>query len=156
MQDAVGTPRSLVQRWQWSIEIDGFDAALFSKATIPSIEFEETTFASAGAMFDHKAAGRATFDDITLEKGQVQDGADDEINNWLRTQMDLAAQTGGVPSEYMRDFDLVQRDRHGNEYKRYRIKGAWIKRFEAGDLEGASSENVIEVLTMAYQYYEMG
>ncbi len=155
MQDAVGTPKSLVQRWQWSIEIDGFDVALFSKATIPPLEFEETTFASAGAMFDHKTAGRVSFDDITLEKGQVQDGTDDEVFNWIKTQLDVSTQTGGVPADYMRDFDIVQRDRAGNEYRRYRIKGAWIKKFEGGDLEGASSENVIEVLTMAYQYYDI-
>jgi T4-like virus tail tube protein gp19. len=62
-------PKSLYQNWQFAIEVNGFDVALFHKGQEPKTEFEEVAFAPAGSMFDQKVAGRVKFEDITLEKG---------------------------------------------------------------------------------------
>ncbi len=68
-------PQSLYQNWQFAIEVNGFDVALFKKGQEPKTEFEEVAFAPAGSMFDQKVAGRMKFEDITLEKGVLADGA---------------------------------------------------------------------------------
>ena len=62
-------PKSLFQNWQFAIEVNGFDIALFRKGAEPKTEFEEVAFAPAGSMRDQKVAGRAKIDDIMLEKG---------------------------------------------------------------------------------------
>ena len=38
-----------------------------------------------------KAAGRVKFDDITLEKGALQDGADVAALDWIKELVDLSA-----------------------------------------------------------------
>ncbi len=153
MKYSGNTPKSLYQRYQFAVEINGFDYALFQKVKLPDIEFEEVAFAPAGSMFDQKVAGRAKFSDITYEKGIQQDGTDREALNWVQKILDVNASSGGVPEDYMRDVDIVQYNRQGNETRRWTLHGAWVKKLEYGELEGKSNENVIEVMTLSYQYY---
>ena len=138
-------PKSLYQNWQFAIEVNGFDVALFHKGQEPKTEFEEVAFAPAGSMFDQKVAGRVKFEDITLEKGALQDGS--------KKQVDVNAVTGGLPADYMRDIDVVRYDRTGNETRRWTLHGAWVKALEYDELEGGNTENTIEKLTICFQYW---
>jgi len=126
-------PKSLYQNWQFAIEVNGFDVALFRKGTEPKTEFEEVAFAPAGSMFDQKVAGRVKFDDITLEKGVLQDGSDTSALDWIKQEVDVNAVTGQLPDEYMRDTDIVRYDRAGQETRRWTLHGAWIKVLEYDD-----------------------
>jgi len=155
-------PKSLYQNWQFAIEVNGFDVALFRKGTEPKTEFEEVAFAPAGSMFDQKVAGRVKFDDITLEKGVLQDGSDAAALDWIKQQVDVNAVTGQLPDnavtgqlpdEYMRDIDIVRYDRAGQETRRWTLHGAWVKVLEYDDLEGGNTENSIEKLSVCYQYW---
>ena len=177
-------PQSLYQNWQFAIEVNGFDlpaprlrqagVALFHKGQEPKTEFEEVAFAPGGSMFDQKVAGRVKFEDITLEKGILQDGSDQEAIDWVRKEVDLPAPrgmvrgferditsrqagvnavTGGLPNDYLRDIDIVRYDRTGNETRRWTLHGAWVKTLEYDELEGANTENTIEKLSICYQYW---
>lgn len=145
-------PQSLYQRWNFAVEINGFDVALFTKAQIPKVEFEVVSFAPGGSMFDQKLAGRAKFEDITLEKGVLQDGADEAARDWLRQIINVNNHSGAPASDYMRDIDLVQYNRAGEETRRWTLHGAWPKSLEYDDLDGSSSENMLEKITLCYQY----
>ena len=147
------TPKSLYQNWQFAIEVNGFDLALFRKGTEPKTEFEEVAFAPAGSIFDQKVAGRVKFDDIELERGILQDGTDSATLDWLKKQIDVNTGTGQLPEEYLRDVDIVRFDRAGNETKRWTLHGAWIKVLEFDDLEGGNTDNSIEKITICYQYW---
>ena len=147
------TPKSLYQNWQFAIEVNDFDVALFRKGTEPKTEFEEVAFAPAGSMFDQKVAGRVKFDDITLEKDVLQDGADVAALDWIRELVDVNAATGDLPDDYMRDIDIVRYDRSGEETRRWTLHGAWVKVLEYDDLEGGNTDNPIEKLTICYQYW---
>jgi len=146
-------PKSLYQNWQFSIEINGFDVALFKKGQEPKTEFEEVAFAPAGSMFDQKVAGRAKFEDLTFEKGVLQDGSDSAARDWIKKMVDVNAATGQLPDSYMKDVDVVRYDRSGSETRRWTLHGAWIKTLEYDELEGGSSDNTIEKITIAYQYW---
>ena len=150
----VTMPQSLYQNWQFAIEINGFDVALFKKGQEPKTEFEEVAFAPAGSIFDQKVAGRMKFGDITLEKGVLADGSDEAARDWVRIQADVNYGVGALPEEYMRDIDVVRYDRAGNETRRWSLHGAWVKSLEYDDLEGGSSDNTIEKITLVYQYWE--
>ena len=113
-------PKSLYQNWQFAIEVNGFDVALFRKGTEPKTECEEVAFAPAGSMFDQKVAGRVKFEDITLEKGILQDGSDEAAREWTKKQVDVNAVVGGLPNDYMRDIDIVRYDRAGFRFRRGR------------------------------------
>jgi len=153
MNAAGNMPKSLYQNWQFGIEVNGFDVALFKKGHEPKTEFEEVAFTPAGSIFDQKAAGRVKFEDITLEKGMLQDGSEQAAREWIQKQVDVNSGTGGLPTDYMRDVDIVRYDRKGNETRRWTLHGAWIKTLEYDDLEGGNTENTIEKITLAYQYW---
>ena len=146
-------PQSLYQNWQFAIEVNGFDLALFKKGQEPKTEFEEVTFSPAGSMFDQKVAGRVKFDDITFEKGLLQDGSDEAARDWVRQQVDVNAVVGGLPADYMRDIDIVRYDRSGNETRRWTLHGAWVKVLEYDELEGGNTDNTIEKLSICFQYW---
>jgi len=95
-------PKSLYQNWQFAVEVNGFDVALFKKGQEPKTEFEEVAFAPAGSMFDQKVAGRVKFEDIALEKGILQDGSDEAAREWIKKQVDVNAVVGGLPNDYAR------------------------------------------------------
>jgi len=146
-------PESLYQNWQFAIEVNGFDVALFKKGQEPKTEFEEVTFAPAGSLYDQKVAGRMKFGDLTLEKGVLANGSDEAARDWVRIQADVNLGVGALPSMYMRDVDIVRYDRAGNETRRWTLHGAWVKSLEYDDLEGGSSDNTIEKITLSYQYW---
>lgn len=146
-------PKSLYQNWQFAIEINGFDVALFSKGQEPKTEFEEVVFAPAGSMFDQKVAGRVKFEDITLEKGILQEGLDIAALIWLKLQVEVNLVVGGLPDTYMRNVDIVRYNRMGIETRRWTLHGAWIKALEYDELEGGNTENTLEKMTICYQYW---
>jgi phage tail-like protein len=147
------TPHSLYQSWQFAIEINGFDVALFQKSSLPKTEFDEVNFAPAGSIFDEKVAGRMKFDNITMEKGMLADGSEDAARQWLLQVGNPTLGVGGIPEMYMREVDIVQYDRTGIETRRWHIHGAWIKSLDYDDMEGGKTDNIIEKLTLAYQYW---
>ncbi len=146
-------PESLVHRDKFAVEANGFDLALFSKAKLPEVEFEEITFSPAGSSFDQKVPGRPKYADITLEKGVLQSGADTEALTWFERIID--ANTGvGVPiPAYLKDVDIVLYNNSGAEVRRFTLHGAWVKKLEYGDADASVSENVIEIITLTYQYF---
>lgn len=146
-------PKSLYQNWQFAIEINGFDVALFSKGQEPKTEFEEVTFSPAGSMFDQKVAGRVKFEDITFEKGILQDGSDLAAHIWLKQQVEVLTQIGGIPVSYMRQVEVVRYNRLGIETRRWTLHGAWIKALEYTELEGGSTDNTIEKITICFQFW---
>ena len=146
-------PQSLYQNWQFAIEINGFDVALFQKGQEPKTEFEEVTFSPAGSLYDQKVAGRVKFEDITFERGVLADGSDESARDWVRLQADVNSGVGALPDEYMRDVDIVRYDRTGRETRRWTLHGAWVKSLEYDELEGGSSDNTIEKMSISYQFW---
>jgi phage tail-like protein len=149
----VTMPKSLYQNWQFAIEVNGFDVALFRKGQEPKTEFEEVAFSPAGSMFDQKVAGRMKFDDITLEKGVLADGSDEAARNWVKLQANVNRSIGALPEDYMRDIDIVRYDRTGKETRRWTLHGAWVKTLEYDELEGGNTDNTIEKITLCFQYW---
>ncbi|MHB9038484.1 MAG: phage tail protein [Armatimonadota bacterium] len=150
----VTMPQNLYQNWQFAIEINGFDVALFRKGQEPKTEFEEVAFSPAGSMFDQKVAGRVKYDDLTFEKGVLANGSDEAARDWVKLQADVNLNVGALPEQYMRDIDIVRYDRSGNETRRWTLHGAWVKTLEYDELEGGSSDNTIEKLSITYQYWD--
>jgi hypothetical protein len=58
-----------------------------------------------------------------------------------------------LADEHVRDADIVRHDRARNETRRWTLHGAWVRVLEYHDLEGGSTDNSIEKLTIAYQYW---
>lgn len=152
------TPKSLTQQWQFGVVIDGFQAGLFTKSDLPEVEFDEVAFAPAGSLFDQKVPGRMKFSDITLEKGIPQDTFDSSLFDWVKKVVAISASngaTGGVPAMYLKNIDLIRYDRAGEEVVRFKLIGAWVKTAKFGDGDGSQSDNMIESMTLSFQYFDV-
>lgn len=146
-------PKNLIQQWNFALEVDGFDVAYFTKADRPKAEFDEVEFNPAGSHRPEKAAGRLSFEDLNFERGVPAEGADEEVLAWMSEAIDFVRGEGLRTEDYMRDVGLVEYDRAGNVAQRWTLHGAWIKSFDGGELDGSSSDNVIETLTICYQFF---
>jgi phage tail-like protein len=147
-----GNPR---QKHQFTVRVDGFDAAWFEEATIPAVELETDSFNPAGSVRATKFAGRATFEDASLKKGMPSDSSDMIAWNWLTTANNTEAGELGDPTVYKKDIEIVHVDRVGQPIQTWTLKGAWVKKIEWGDNSGASSEHVVETITLSLDDVKM-
>lgn len=150
------TPISLRQKWQFGVEIDGFLSMYFKRSDLPKMNFEKVEFAPGGSIWNFKAAGRAEFPDISMEKGQPQEDLDSSILDWMNQCVAVAAHSGGVPSDYMRQASVVEFDREGNEIRRWNLKNAWIAEADWGEGDGESSDYNLESITICYDFFTVG
>jgi tail tube protein gp19 len=153
MQQAGVTPKSLHQRWQFGIEIGGFEVGFFTTASEVSVSNAVVEFNPAGSISAQKAAGRMTWDDVTLEKGWSQESAEDAALLWQRDIARASQGTGGLPADYMRELDIVEYDRTGREIRRFRLYYAFIQKISFSPAkDGSSSDNSIQQVVIAYNY----
>ena len=147
-----GNPR---QGWQFQVRINGFEAAVFQKATIPEPEIEIDEFSSGGSVRAEKFAGRISFGDCILEKGMFADSSDLEAWNWLTTAVNTLTGDQGYPAFYKRDVDIVHINRFAIAIQTYFLKGAFCSKISWSDSEGGTSEHMVETLTLTVEDIEV-
>ncbi len=63
---------------------------------------------------------------------------------------------GLVEPYFKRNLDIVQQDRDGSTLRRWTLHNAWPVKFKAGDWDNESDENVIESLTLTFDFFDLG
>jgi len=149
----IGNPRHYHPKWKFRVEIDGVEYAGFQTCSELSAEAGQTEIWEGGASIPSKGPARMTFSDITLERGATVDG---DLYTWFRQVFAAAAGIGQPDPVMKRNLDIVQLDRNDAELQRWRVFGAWPKKFVAGDWDNTSDEYVIESVTLAIDFFELG
>ena len=147
-----GNPR---QGHEFIVEIDGFEAAYFQRATVPELEIEVDEFNPLGSVRSTKFAGRMTVGDCELEKGVPANKADSAAWQWLISATNTKSGDIGNPGEYKKDIELRETDHVGVTVRTWILKGAWVKQLTLSDFEGESSDHMIETLTLSVDDVEM-
>lgn len=147
-----GQPRSFHKKFKFVVFIDGFGSAAFAKCSELSVEAAEVAYYEGGAIIPDKSPGRLTFADITLERGATLDR---DCFDWFAEVANFAAQTGEVDPNYKRNVEIVQLDRDGSVLRKWRITGAWPKKFVAGEWDNGADENTMESVTLAIDLFEL-
>lgn len=147
-------PKHLRQKFRFGIQIAGFDAAYFTKIDRPKISFDEVEFNPAGSHRPEKLPGRMSFGDITFEKGVAATGADIAVLRWLSRQADFVSGRGGAPASILYDVTVFEGNRMNSVVSRYTLIGAFVKEYDGGELSGEDSDNIIESVTLSYQYLQ--
>jgi len=148
----IGTPRSFHKKFKFVVEIDNVASAGFQKCSELSVEIANVQYSEGGALIPNKSPGRLTFADVTLERGAT---ADQDLFDWLTEVADASANAGLSEPEFKRNLDIVQQDRDGSELRRWRLHNAWPVKFVAGDWDNEADENVIESVTLTYDFFEL-
>src|SRR5215471_695304 len=82
------TPVDLRQKYQWALEIGGFDAALFTECDSPSSEIEVVGFSGGGTLHDVQYPGRRKFSAVVAKKGMYLSGPDTAAYDWFTQAAD--------------------------------------------------------------------
>ncbi len=146
-----GVPRTFHKKFKFIIEIDGILNAGFRKCSELSVEAANIIHFEGGTIIPNKSPGRLTFSDITLERGATTDL---DLLNWFRTVAIAAAGTGLPEPLFKRTLDIVQQDRDGSTLRRWTLLFAWPMKFVAGEWDNEADENVIEMVTLTYDFFD--
>jgi phage tail-like protein len=147
----VGQPRSLRKKFLLELEIPGIESVLFSKSSAPEMVSDDVEQWEGGAIVAEQSPGRMRTAAITFERGATKD-----LGLWLwYKQVNSAAADGGLPDDqYKKTCNLVERDRDGTVSRRTEFRSAWPSEFDAGDQDNGADANIVESLTLTYQYFE--
>jgi phage tail-like protein len=149
----IGKPRSFHKRYKFVVQVDSLGSSAFQKCSELSVECANVQLFEGGSLIPNKSPGRLTFSDVTLERGATQDL---ELFDWFQ---DVAVTSSGLglnDNSYKRNLDIVQQDRDGSTLRRWTLTGAWPVKFVAGEWDNTSDENVIESVTLTYDFFELG
>ena len=152
MAGIIGSPRSFHKKFKFVVEIDGFASAAFQKCSELSMEVAKVEQNEGGSLIPDKSPGRVTYTDIQLDRGATKDK---DFFTWMKEVVNVSANAGLVDAKYKRNVDLVQQDRDGKVLRRWRITGAWPTKQVAGEWDNDADENVIESLTLTYDFYDL-
>jgi phage tail-like protein len=148
----LGTPRTFFKRFKYVVEIDHFQSAGFQKCSELSVEVANIEHFEGGSLIPSKSPGRLKFADVTLERGATKD---QDMFDWMSQVADAAANAGLVEPRFKRSCDIVQLDRDGSTLRRWSLSGAWPIKFVAGAWDNESDENVIESVTLTYDFFTL-
>ena len=148
----IGNPRSFHKKFKFLIEIDGVAHAGFQKCSELSVEVANVQYYEGGSIIPNKSPGRLTFADLTLERGATQDR---DLFDWFQDVAVTASGLGLTGENFKRNLDIVQQDRDGTTLRRWSLSRAWPVKFVAGEWDNESDENVIESVTLAYDFFEL-
>jgi phage tail-like protein len=146
----IGTPRTFHKKFKFIVEVDGMASAGFQKCSELSVEVANIEYHEGGSLIPQKSPGRLKFADVTLERGASEDH---ELYDWLE-EVALASANAGVNEPgFKRDLDIVQQDRDGTTLRRWSLTGAWPTKFVAGAWDNEADENVIESVTLTFDFF---
>jgi len=148
----VGNPRSFHKKFRFVVEIDGVAHAGFQKCSELSVEVATVQYFEGGSLIPNKSPGRLTYSDVTLERGATQD---QDLFDWFQDVAITSSGLGLVDVSYKRSLDIVQQDRDGTTLRRWSLARAWPRKFVAGEWDNGSDENVIESVTLTYDFFEL-
>ena len=148
----IGTPRTFHKKFKFIVEIDGVVSAGFQKCSELSVEVANVQYYEGGSLIPNKSPGRLTFADVTLERGATQDR---DLFDWFQDVAITSSGLGLTDVTYKRNLDIVQQDRDGTTLRRWSLSRAWPVKFVAGDWDNDADENVIESVTLTYDFFEL-
>jgi phage tail-like protein len=149
----IGNPRTFHKKFKFVVEVDQLASAGFQKCSELSVEVANVQYFEGGSLIPNKSPGRLTFSDVTLERGATED---QDLFDWFQDVVVTSSGLGLTDYDYKRNLDIVQQDRDGTTLRRWTLTGAWPVKFVAGEWDNESDENVIESVTLTYDFFEMG
>jgi phage tail-like protein len=155
-----GAATTFHDSFRFIVQIEGVTRAKFRSVSEITMTHEDIDHWEGGRAIAYKSPGRVTVDDVTLERGVIDN--DDDLYFWFITTTDvnvdspLGAGIGtglGLDDEaYKRDVDIVQLKRDGTPRKRIRLVNAYPKTVTLGSMNNEEDAKTIESVVLRYDY----
>lgn len=147
----LGAPTSHHHKYRFVVEIDDFARAAFTKCSALEGEVAKVETWEGGALTADKEPGRLTFSDVTLERGATDD---EDCYSWFKDVVAAYKDTGRAHPDFMRNVDIVQLNRAGDELRRWTLEEAWPTKFVAGEWDNEADETTVEMLTLTFKLFK--
>lgn len=148
----LGNPRTFHKRFKFVVEIDGFASAGFQKCSELAVEVANVQYHEGGSLIPNKSPGRLSFSDVTLQRGATSDL---DMFRWFSEVAQTASGLGQAEPAFKRNLDIVQQERDGTTLQRWQLINAWPIKFVAGEWDNESDENVIQSLTLTFDFFDL-
>ena len=137
------------RQFRWIFEIDGIDAFTAKTSQRPKKNFESTVIDYINQKRYVAGKGEWQTIEITLYD-PIAPSASQKVTQWLRLVHDDPTGRMGYAEMYKKNFALKLLDGLGNVVERWNFIGAWPMEVDYGDLDYASSENMVISVNIRY------
>lgn len=133
------------------LQIDGIPTFIMKKVSRPQIECGEVVLDHINII--RKVKGKCKWGDITMTLYDpiVPSGAQ-AVMEWVRTQHESVTGRDGYSDFYKKDFDIFVLGPVGDKIENWKVKGAYIKTAQFGDLDWSTETQVEIQLTLGVDY----
>jgi hypothetical protein len=133
------------------MQLDGVPSFIMKKVSRPQIDCGEVVLDHINLV--RKLKGKCKWGDITMTLYDpiVPSGAQ-AVMEWVRTAHESVTGRDGYADFYKKDFDIFVLGPVGDKIENWKVKGAYIKTAQFGDLDWATETQVEIQLTLALDY----
>ena len=133
------------------MQLDGVPSFIMKKVSRPQIDCGEVVLDHINLV--RKLKGKCMWGDITMTLYDpiVPSGAQ-SVMEWVRTSHESVTGRDGYADFYKKDFDIFVLGPVGDKVENWKVKGAYIKSAQFGDLDWATETQVEIQLTIALDY----
>ena len=133
------------------MKVDGIPSFIMKKVSRPQLECGEVVLDHINII--RKMKGKCKWGDITMTLYDpiVPSGAQ-AVMEWVRTAHESVTGRDGYQDFYKKDFDITLLGPVGDQIENWKVKGAYIKTAQFGDLDWATETQVEITLTLAIDY----
>lgn len=153
-----------LDKFRWSVSIDGFTRLGFVNCDTPSFSVNTNTYPEGGAhLTPRQIVDGISYSPITLTRGVTSDRS---FHEWAVGFFDItgfgirlgeAATTGAAQSQYRRDVEIQHLDRAGRPVKTYTLYNAFPIEYKPASNFTSDADDAlsIETLVLAYEGFEV-
>jgi len=149
--DIMFTPFEPKLKNRYLFQIDGVPAYLVKTANRPNIEFEEVTLEHMNVKRFVKGKGTWSELEITLYDPVVPSAAQ-AVMEWVRLSHEAVTGRDGYSDFYKKDVTIQVLGPVGDIVEEWKLKGAWIKSANFGELSFESNDPADITVTLRYDY----
>jgi phage tail-like protein len=146
------TPRKFEHKYNFLVEIDGFDWSGWKDASELKSNCEKIEHREGAGRIMYEEAGLITYEPLTLTRGATPDK---QCYEWFQEVHNAGKNAGLVNPSYKRNGALVALDEENEEVTRWRFYSSFPISFTAGSWDKTVSEFTMEQVVLTYSYFDL-
>jgi phage tail-like protein len=133
-----------VGAYNFAIELEGLEVALFKAVSGVGTEIELIEYRTGKDLYTRKRPGRPKYNNITLKRG-VTTSNHGMLWQWFKLVLD------GKSTEMRKSGSIVLKNDKLDEVARYNFEEAWPCKWKGWELDGASSNAAVEEVELVVE-----
>ncbi len=148
----IGQLRSYHKKFLFAIEIDEMEIGWFTSMSALKGELGVVEQREGGSIVvADQSPGLLKHPALTLRVGVTDN---DELYNWWNQIIDSEANAGAKDASIKRNLAVVEKDRDGEELRRWNVFETWMSSFDAGEFDANQEENLVNEVVLVYKYFK--